>query len=52
MFIENMPKERREYLKSVSEDLGVPLDVVVSLADLLGESEDHDGLIALLEDDF
>ena len=41
---------RRHYLQCLSEDYGVPLEVVYSLADMLGESEDWDGLISALED--
>lgn len=43
-------KNRRDYLECMSEDYGVPLNVVYSLADMLGESEDFDGLISALED--
>jgi len=43
-----MTAERREYLKELSEDYGMPLDVVFFMADLLGEMEDYDGLVAEL----
>jgi hypothetical protein len=39
---------RREYLESLADD--VPLHVVLSLADVLGEAEDFDGLVTELED--
>lgn len=43
-------ESRNDYLKCMSEDYGVPIDVVQSLADMLGESEDFDGLVVALED--
>jgi len=49
-YIENGYQSRKHYLQCISEDYGVPLDVVYSLADLLGEIEDFDGLISALED--
>lgn len=45
-----MSEARQEHLRCVAEDYGVALDVVVSLAELLGESEDFDGLITSVED--
>ena len=45
-----MTKERSAYLRELSEDYGVDLDVVFTLACMLGESEDQDGLITTLED--
>jgi hypothetical protein len=45
-----MEKERLDYLKGLSDDYGVPFKTVKLLASLLGESEDHDGLISELED--
>lgn len=43
-------KDRDEHLRELSEDYGVPMYVVRSLADLLGPSEDYDGLVTALED--
>lgn len=43
-------KERIEYLREVADEYGVPEEVVFALADALGPNEDHDGLIAELED--
>ena len=43
-------KERREYMKGLSLDYGVPLETVMMLADMLGPNEDHDGLICELDD--
>lgn len=41
---------RKEYLKELAEDYGVPLSVVYAAASVLGPSEDHDGLISAIED--
>ena len=43
-------KNRRDYLMSLSLEYGVPYDVVLVAANTLGESEDFDGLINVLED--
>ncbi len=42
--------DRKDYLQCMSDDYDVPLDVVESLADVLGESEMFDGLVSALED--
>jgi len=39
-----------EYLQDLSEQYGVPEDVVTSLYDLLGESELFDGLVSAVQD--
>lgn len=41
---------RREYLEALAEDY--PRDAVYALAGILGPSEDFDGLITHLEDEF
>lgn len=41
---------RTDYLRCMSEDYCVPFDTVLVLADMLGENEDFDGLVAALED--
>jgi hypothetical protein len=43
-------KSRKDYLESLSDDLGVDRDTVFELANLLGPSEDFDGLVTALED--
>jgi len=43
-------ENRRAYLLSLSEDLGVDIKTVMILADLLGPNEDFDGLVTSLED--
>lgn len=43
-------KNRKDYLKSLSEEYGVPLDTVYALASVLGSGEDFDMLVTELED--
>lgn len=55
MFKENIYQEngyadRDDYLTCLSEDYGVPIESVYSLAEMLGEHEDFDGLVSALED--
>lgn len=46
-----MDCERLEYLTELADDYGVDLDTVLVLADILGPSEDYDGLVIALEDE-
>ena len=41
---------RKQYLEHLAEDFGISKGDVFAIADLLGESEDFDGLITTLED--
>ena len=50
IYQQNGYTDRDDYLTCLSEDYGVPLEDVYSLADMLGESEDFDGLVSALED--
>ena len=50
VYQKNGYENRKDYLKCMSEDYGVPLEVVYSLASVLGPTEDFDGLINALED--
>jgi hypothetical protein len=43
-------RNRDEYLRDVALGHGVPLRVVLMIADLLGPDEDFDGLISMMED--
>lgn len=43
-------QNRRDYLESLCEDY--PREAVYALASILGASEDFDGLITSLEDEF
>lgn len=40
-------ESRKHYLQCMSEDYCIPLNVVYSLASMLGPNEDMDGLIKL-----
>ena len=55
MFKENIYQEngyadRDDYLTCLSEDYGISIEDVYSLAEMLGEDEDFDGLVSALED--
>lgn len=50
IYQQNGYADRDDYLTCLSEDYGVPLETVQSLADMLGENEDFDGLVSALED--
>jgi hypothetical protein len=41
---------RTAYLQALAEDIGVDIKTVLTLAALLGPSEDFDGLVTSLED--
>ena len=43
-------KNRRDYLKSLAEEYGVSIDVVIGIAAVLGPSEDFDALVTEVED--
>lgn len=42
--------DRDDYLTCLSEDYEVSIEDVYSLAEMLGENEDFDGLVSALED--
>lgn len=42
--------DRDDYLSCLAEDMGVDLEIVQTLADLLGPNEDFDGLVTSLQD--
>ena len=50
IYEDNGYTDRIDYLKSLSDDYGVPYSVVLELANMLGENEDFDGLVMNLED--
>ena len=50
IYQENGYTDRDDYLTCLSEDYGVPIEDVYSLAEMLGENEDFDGLVSALED--
>ena len=43
-------RDRTDYLRSLADDNGVPIDAVMALADVLGPEEDFDGLVVAVED--
>jgi hypothetical protein len=43
-------KDRKDYLQCMSEQYNVPIEVVYTVADMMGDSEAFDGLISALED--
>ena len=50
IYQQNGYADRDNYLTCLSEDYGVSIEDVYSLAEMLGENEDFDGLICALED--
>ena len=50
IYQQNGYADRDDYLTCLSEDYRVPIETVQNLADMLGESEDFDGLVCALED--
>ena len=50
MYQDNGYADRDDYLTCLSEDYGVSIEDVYSLAEMLGEHEDFDGLVSALED--
>ena len=45
-----MVQARDEYINELSDEYGIEEEIVWALAELLGENEDHDGLVSALED--
>jgi hypothetical protein len=43
-------EDRNEYLRNLADDYGISYTKVKTIADMLGPSEDFDGLITTLED--
>jgi hypothetical protein len=50
IYISNGYKDRNDYLNSLADDMGIDRESVDMIADMLGESEDFDGLVSALED--
>lgn len=50
VYKENGYNSRREYLLELADIYGLDILTVFSIAEVLGESEDFDGLISALED--
>ena len=43
-------KDRETYLQDMAAEYDCPIETVKSLADMLGENEDFDGLVSSLRD--
>ena len=52
VYTEQGYESRRDYLNSLADEYGIPRETVYMAADLLGPSEDFDGLRTLLEDEY
>lgn len=50
LYRQNGFDSRKDYLDSLADEYGAPIDVVMSLAELLGPNEDFDGLVTALSD--
>lgn len=50
VYTENGYKDRRDYLENLAQEFDCPLETVLALAEILGKSEDFDGLVCALED--
>lgn len=50
VYIENGYENRQDYLECLAADNGISIDEVLLMADLLGENEDFDGLVSMVED--
>jgi hypothetical protein len=52
IYRKNGYKNRRDYLESLASDMDIPFELVAASADMLGPSEDFDGLVVMLQDAF
>jgi hypothetical protein len=52
VYTQNGYKDRDEYLDSLADNWGIDPETVHMIADMLGPSEDFDGLVTELEDNF
>ena len=50
IYVEHGFATRLKYLESLADDFGLPIYRVRAVADLLGPTEDFDGLISMLDD--
>lgn len=50
VYAQNGYRDRGDYLESLAGEYGTDMMVVGSIAEILGEAEDFDGLICALED--
>jgi len=50
IYQENGFETRKEYLLDLADNMGIDASIVFALAEMLGSSEDFDGLVTSLED--
>ena len=50
IYQENGYESRKDYLNCLADDYGVDKETVYALANLLGKSEDFDGLVSSVQD--
>ena len=49
IYLDQGYENRRDYLECLADDHGVDIEDVLALADLLGPSEDFDGLVTSVQ---
>jgi predicted 3-demethylubiquinone-9 3-methyltransferase (glyoxalase superfamily) len=50
IYKQNGYENRKDYLECLADDFGIDFQIVVNMAQILGQDEDFDGLITALED--
>lgn len=50
IYTDNGYRDRKHYLDSLAEEMGIDEETVQTLAHLYGPNEDFDGLVTALED--
>jgi len=50
VYIENGYENRQDYLKCLAIDYGVSYETIFQFAEIMGSTEDFDGLIIMLEE--
>ena len=50
VYVQNGFESRKEYLKNLADEYGLPYRTVVDVAEMLGPEEDFDGLVTTLND--
>ena len=50
IYIRNGYDNRKDYLKSLSEQFNIDIESIYALSDMLGINEDFDGLVSSLDD--
>lgn len=50
IYVQHGYEDRNEYLRAIAEEHGIDVEKVFLVAELLGESEEFDGLVSALSD--